>query len=346
MFEEYANGTSKKEIVNYLNDNGYRTNRGKKFTINSFQKTLSCTKYIGELTIDGEKYTNYCPAIVDKDTFELVQKRLAENKHYSAKRKANELFLLTGKAYCGYCGANIVGISGTSHTKQVHSYYVCSNRFKYKTCKKQYEKKGYLEWYLVSEIKGKLSNETIRRELAHDLIEKYKKSDFNKQITEYKSKINALEKELDNICDKFIKASSEEIMKQLEARANDIGELKQNYLVQIDKIYLKARIAKTEKDIENSLAIFANGNALDFEYQRRIIEIFIDKVYIFDDKFVAYINLLNMKQVSFIEMLEDVEDIENIYQNEDEFVYYSHWRKGEDLNLRLLAQRDLSKIVH
>ena len=38
MFKEYANGTSKKDIVKQLNNMGYRTNAGQKFTINSIQE--------------------------------------------------------------------------------------------------------------------------------------------------------------------------------------------------------------------------------------------------------------------------------------------------------------------
>lgn len=320
MFEMYANGLSKKEIVKHLNERGFRTNRGKQFTINSFQKTLSNTKYIGEITINGETYVNYCPPIIDKKLFERVQERLKENKHYSAKRKAEEVFLLTGKIYCGYCESSIVGISGTSHTKKRHSYYVCSNRFKHKSCNKQYEKKGYLEWYLVSQIKEKLADEATRKELARLLIDEYKKSDYNKQITDYKIKINGLEKELDNICDKLININNTEIIKKLEARANDIADLKQTYQTQLNKLILSAKIAKTENDIENSLALLARGDALEFEYQKRIIDIFVDKVFLFDDKFIAYFNLLNMKQVSFVEMLQDVEEL----ANGDGFAYCSH----------------------
>ena len=118
VFEEYANGKSKLEIVNYLNNNNYRNRQGKKFTIRSFGNMMFNTRYYGALTFHGEIIEDYCPAIISKETFYSVQEKLSYNKHYGGKRKAEERFILSGYLYCGHCGDTIVGISGTSHNGQ------------------------------------------------------------------------------------------------------------------------------------------------------------------------------------------------------------------------------------
>ncbi len=332
IFTEYAKGMSKVEIVKNLNEMGYRTNSGKKFTVNSFQHTLSNTKYIGEVTINGERYENYCPALIDVDTFNVVQEKLKENKHYSARRKADEIFLLTGKAFCGMCGASVVGISGTSHTKQRHSYYVCSNRYKHKTCKKQYEKKGYLEWYIVSQIKEYLSDEQTRKDVALNLYKAYLEQDIQKQIDEYDNRIKSVDKEIDSFCDKIIKVKRIEVMRKYEARVDELAELKEDLKAEYNKLLIRARLTRTQEDIENSLKLLIRGDELGIDYQKRIIDAFVDKVYIFDDKFIMYFNLLNVKQVSYVEMLEDVEEIEKLDKNNAEFVFHSLWRSNRDVN--------------
>ncbi len=332
IFEQYANGMAKVDIVKNLNEMGYRTNAGKKFTVNSFQHTLSNTKYIGELTINGVKYENYCPAIIDKETFKIVQEKLKENRHYSARRKAEEVFLLTGKAYCGHCGANLVGISGTSHTNKRHSYYVCSNRYKNKCCNKKYEKKGYLEWYLVNEVKEKLKDEQLCENIAKRLVESYENSNIKQQIKDYDIKIKNIEKEIDLISDKIVQISNIDVIHKLEAKANDLSELKENYKVQQTKLIMCIKFSKSEEEITKMLKIFATGNALDFDYQKRIIDTFVDKVYIYDDKFVAYFNLLNIEQISYVEMLEDVKEIE---KNLGGFLYNSY-RTAMNLSIRTI----------
>ena len=150
VFEQYANGKSKKEIINYLNANNYRRRDGKKFTLQSFGEQLKNLKYTGVLKYDDELIEDYCPAIVSKELFEKVQKKMAENKHYSGKRKAHEKFILTGKLYCGYCGDTIVGISGTSRTGDRHSYYVCSSRYKKHTCNKKNMVKSTIEQDIIN----------------------------------------------------------------------------------------------------------------------------------------------------------------------------------------------------
>lgn len=322
MFNDYANGVSKTEIVKRLNDLGYRTNAGQKFTINSFQHTLSNRKYIGEIIVDEVKYENYCPALIDKKIFEKVQDRLKINKHYSAKRKATEEFMLTGKAFCGYCGANIVGISGTSKTKQRHSYYVCNNRFKHKSCKKQYEKKAYLEWLVTNEVLLKLQNESICNEIAHKLLLAFNNNNIQKQINDLKTKIKNIDKELDSICEKMIKLSNAELISKLENKANDLTDLKATLKKQYSKLMLSSKLTTTEQDISLALKTLAKCDALDYNHQKLIIDAFIQKIYIFDDKVVIYFDLLNIKQISHIEMLEDIENIEHS-NSSCEFLYYS-----------------------
>ncbi len=323
MFNDYANGISKSEIVKKLNDLGYRTNAGCKFTINSFQHTLSNRKYLGEITADGITYDDYCPALVDKATFEKVQERLRINQHYSAKRKAEEEFLLTGKVFCGYCGASIVGISGTSKTKQRHSYYVCSNRYKYKTCKKQYEKKGYLEWLVTSEMTLKLQDDNACNEIAEKLLNAFNDSNIQKQLKDIQTRIKNIDKELDAICEKLIKLNNDELIAKLESKANDLSELKTTLQEQHSKLLLTARLTTTKEDISSALKLLSKGDALDYEHQKHIIDAFIQKIYIFDDKAIIYFDLLNIKQISYIEMLEDVEEIEHP-TIESEFLYNSH----------------------
>lgn len=43
-------------------------------------------------------------------------------------------YLLTGKAFCGICGAPLIGDSGTSHTGATHNYYTCRDRKNKKSC--------------------------------------------------------------------------------------------------------------------------------------------------------------------------------------------------------------------
>ena len=151
IFEEYAKGTRKTEIIEQLNKMGYRTNKGKKFTKQSIQNSLSNKKYIGLYKNDFVENNNYYPAIIDKAIFDKVQERLKLNKRFATIPK--EKFLLSGKVFCGHCGANMIGTSGTSHTGKTHAYYTCLERNKRHNCDKSNENKQKLEdLYLIKYI--------------------------------------------------------------------------------------------------------------------------------------------------------------------------------------------------
>ncbi|MCL2797650.1 MAG: recombinase family protein [Firmicutes bacterium] len=146
MFEQYADGKRKVQIVAELNALGYRTNKGGLFTLNSFQYTLSNRKYIGVDEADGEENVVRYPRIIEDALFNKVQERLEITKKRPAANKADVSYLLSGKLLCKHCEASMFGISGTSGTKgEKHRYYACSRQYKFKTCDKKYNKKGELE---------------------------------------------------------------------------------------------------------------------------------------------------------------------------------------------------------
>ena len=79
---------------------------------------LTNRKYIGEFRYNDIVIPDAVPAIVSKDLFELVQRRMAQNKHAPVRHKAEDDYLLTTKLFCGKCGALMVGEAGTGRKKK------------------------------------------------------------------------------------------------------------------------------------------------------------------------------------------------------------------------------------
>ncbi len=79
-FQRYDNGDKMVEIVNFLNDKGVRNMLGGKMTHSSVNTMLKNRRYIGELSFRDIVVPDAIPAIVPKDLFDRVQKRLDKNK--------------------------------------------------------------------------------------------------------------------------------------------------------------------------------------------------------------------------------------------------------------------------
>ena len=118
--------------------------------------------------------TNTYPQIIDKATFEQVQKRLVKNKILAGANSAVEPYILTGKAFCGYCGESMTAGGGTSHTGQKHYYYVCHGKRKC-GCRKSSENKNTLEYTVASAVFNFLSRRENAEIAAQDTVNHYER---------------------------------------------------------------------------------------------------------------------------------------------------------------------------
>ena len=111
-FKKYNEGSTMKEIRDWLNENGIKNPVGGVFTYNSVEHMLKNRRYIGELKFRDVVVPDAIPPIVPLELFEDVQEKIAKNKKAPARRKAEDDYLLTTKLHCGCCGALMFGESG------------------------------------------------------------------------------------------------------------------------------------------------------------------------------------------------------------------------------------------
>jgi DNA invertase Pin-like site-specific DNA recombinase len=145
MFTLYLNGDGNsgalgvKEVVKWLNHNGYRTRRGETFGVGSVHKILTNTVYIGQWKFnktssrtrerkpDDEVVTIPVPGLIEPQVFEQVQRQLhARSPRVTAPRTTTGPILLTGLAVCATCGGGMTLRTGTSQNGVIHRYYTCS----------------------------------------------------------------------------------------------------------------------------------------------------------------------------------------------------------------------------
>ena len=87
---------------------------------------------------------------------------------------------------------------------------------------------------------------------------------------------------------------------------------KEDLEIELAKLKIAAKIRLTEEDIKKWLNSFCKGDLFDMDFRRRIIDTFINAIYLFDDKIVIYYNIKDSKQVSYIEMAKDIEEISTV----------------------------------
>ncbi|MDY4031538.1 MAG: recombinase family protein [Pyramidobacter sp.] len=172
IFSTYADGFGFKKIIKYLNDNGFRTREGRLFSVNGVHDILKNIRYTGVYTFNMKKEKDAAgvrnhrpkskeeqimiergmPAIIDKDTFDRVQKKMAENRRKAGFMKAHVPNLLSGFIYCAECGAKYYGFTCISRRGYVTRYYKCVNYSAKMQCDNKMVRKEAIEEFVVENL--------------------------------------------------------------------------------------------------------------------------------------------------------------------------------------------------
>jgi site-specific DNA recombinase len=87
---------------------------------------LANVLYTGRIAVDGELYRGEHDAIIDEETFDLVQARLKQNSTNGDHRHRTRMeSLLRGLIYCASCGSAMYQTYSSSKERR-YRYYVCS----------------------------------------------------------------------------------------------------------------------------------------------------------------------------------------------------------------------------
>ena len=303
-FEEYAAGTPKKDIIAGLNARGLRNKKGQPFGYTALQTAFRSEKYIGVLDQSGVRIENAIPALIDRETFEKVQRNLDANARQGARHKAEVEYLLSGKLFCGHCGKAMQGVSGTGKGGGTWYYYMCAGRRKHE-CTKKHEKKDFLEWYVVEQTVLYVLSPARLHKIAEAVVAEYDKEFGDDSVKQTEDRIAYLNREIEKLVDAALEMPKPD-RKSVYDKIERIGAEKEELEIDLAKLKVANSIRYTEEEIESWLKSFCKGDLFDLDFRRKIIDVFINSVFLYDDKIVIYYNLRGGKQVSFLEMLESI----------------------------------------
>lgn len=298
-FQLYANGESMVEICRIFNAKGYRTAKNSEFNRSSFKSMFKNVRYIGTYIYKDIEMKDIVPAIIDKDLFETVQKRLSLTAGAPARGKAKVDYLLSGKLFCGHCGEPMNGESGTSKTGTVYNYYTCYSRKRRKGCDKKPVKKEYIERIVAQDAMLLLTDDVIE-ELAdmamsqadRDLKENTRIPELSAKLTEVEQGINNITKAIEKgIASDALMTRLTELEKEKKDLTSQVKE-EEKYIYRIDRDQVIFWLTK-----------FQGGDIEDEDFRRRIIDLLVNSVTVWDEpdgyKITTAYNLTSCKTKTF-----------------------------------------------
>ena len=278
IFDLYRSGLSAARICRQLNDQGIRTSRGKPFMPESLLRIISNERYTGIYIWGDIRVPDGMPAIIERSVFEEAQRMKGKTARHVEQCAVD--YLLTGKAFCGLCGAAMIGDSGTSKNGTRHYYYTCQAHKSRKGCSKKSVSKDYLESAVVDFVLDHvLSDEQIEKtadavmkvqqeELSHSPLASME-AEYNEILTQINNINNAIAHGVWN-------SSTSAHLKELEDQAEDLR-------VSVETLrYSQSQLLDRDR-VLFFLHRFTKGDRNDPLLRRHIIETFVNAVYVFDD---------------------------------------------------------------
>jgi len=284
IFKRYAEGETVRAIVESLNERGLKTRKNKPYNMNSFNPMLKNRKYIGEYKYQDVVIPDGVPAIVPVELFDRVQARMEKNKHAPAMSKAEDNYLLTTKLFCGKCGRLMVGESGTSRTGKKHYYYKCGSAKRKTGCNKKAVKKEWIENLVVSHTMQMIFVDSTLSAISDMVLDVQKRE--NTSLPFLKEQLAQTERGIQNMLNAIQEGIFTPATKQ---RLEELEESKERLTISILQEELqKPRL--TEEQVIFWLRRFRAINTTKQEQRQRLIDSFVNAVYVYDDKIILTFN--------------------------------------------------------
>ena len=282
VFTRYSEGETIRSILDDINSK--MSNNGRKFTYHFLNWMLNNRRYLGEYKFQDTINNEAIPPIVSQELFDKCQHRLNVNKHKAGSFKNNkEKYLLTGKIFCGNCGATISGISGTGKCKSIYRYYKCMNVKKHK-CRKKPVQKELIENIVLNAAMDIFKDKALIRKISKACFDLQSKE--SPMLPALKRRLRENQKEIKNLMN-AIKAGI--VLKTTKAELEKLESEHEQLETNIAMEKLVKPVIPQEK-IQVWLMKFAASDLSDQSQKQKIIDIFVNSVYVYDDRVVVFVN--------------------------------------------------------
>ena len=286
IYEMRVSGVKLLEIVEYLNNKGFKTVQGKKFQKTSLQRILTNKRYIGTSIYNDKEFPNTIPAIIDEELFNRVQEIVNKNKYAPAMSKAKEEYILTTKIFCGHCKEAMTGTCGTSQTGTIYNYYTC-NGVKKKKCKRKNIAKSVIEDFVVNECRKILTTKNINiiAKKVYDICQQ--ENSQSCLLKSLEKQIKTLNKNIDNLLKAIESGQNADIINdRITENRCELEKVMKQYDDENSKL-----INLSPKQIKYFLMQLKNGNINDLKYRKTLVNVFINKIYVYDKNVTILFNV-------------------------------------------------------
>ena len=279
------------DIRQYLHKNDVMGRKGKPIQFSIVHRILRSPFYYGFMQFGGHEGMGKHQPLIDKPTFDVVQKILSEKGMYSIRQRKHN-FLLRGIVFCKNCGRRFVFEwhynkkyrSGNGRIGEAH----CSQTGKRGKCPSKYVN--------LTDLENQVKAEVAKLEFTDEFVEAVETNVtqvYDEGINRIEHAKKALENKRDAVNQKRIKIEKDYFANKLSA------DQLQKFNIQLDAEALAIQKELAEQDkvstidtkvvnevLELTRNIVQTYEKSDTDHQRAYLHFFFQKIWVKDRKIV------------------------------------------------------------
>lgn len=295
IYTNYLNGESITKICKNLNAMGYVGKKNKRWSHSTVRGVLTNPVYIAKGKFKGKMYEQKHEKIIDDDVFWSVQSEIEKRQIKAAQltnqpRPFQSKYMLSGLMRCGYCGANIMSITGNRRSNGTAPIrYECVNRKDYKEllppnkekCTSGFYRRLELEAYVIDYLsKLKTDKAKLNSIINNNSANSVDSDVINREIKLIDKKINK-ENFLfrnDYIDEVELQDNIKSLIKRKKALESQLLNEEKNSALKQKRILLQNFISS--EDIKE----------MDYEQQKKMVKTFISNIIVTAEKITINFN--------------------------------------------------------
>lgn len=241
IFDDFLNGLPPAYILEWLRNEGIKTQKGNTYDYNTLYRLLKNEFYAGTRKYNTRGrgaepliVPNSVPAIISKEQFDEVQQIFLSRRRAEPvkgrRSNRNRMYYLTGKIFCAKCGDSYLG-----KTCNGVAYYYCKNRLRRKECDGVSIQKKHLEPAVFKAIRENIFTSEAMDEIVKLTLEKIAENPIK------------------------TKTPKEELEKRKKVLVREIAELTQMYLDKLinQEVFITMKKSKDDELAEIEIELLA-----------------------------------------------------------------------------------------
>ena len=282
-FRMHNAGARSKELVELFRKRGIMSRRGKQVTQAVIYRMLRNEKYLGRFVIQDIELQ--VEPIIDQATFDEAARHFKTPRENAAGRAKVE-YLLSCKCFCAYCGAMLVGESGTGKAGKVYHYYKCGAKKRGEKCELKPIARNHLEDCVIRATVEDMLTDDMIGTLTARILEIQEKEDAADPAAAYRKQYDSVQKKIRNLADLIADTGSRALVSKLEALEEERDSLE----VELARAEIK-RPRLTGEMIGAWLRSFRDGDLNDAAFRQRLVDTFIARIEVKNGRALVFYNI-------------------------------------------------------